>query len=118
MNVSSRDFQRKPGEYIDTAGNGEPIVIIRHSRPAAVLIQYEQWQQMTFSDPRWRNILNRMAGKWPTPKSDHELIADLLQRWEFDQDAGNSKGVKLDKIYTLLLWVAKKLGYEEENAHA
>lgn len=112
MDVSSKDFQRKPGEYIEAAVSGESVVIIRHSRPAVVIIQHEQWRQMTFDDPRWRSVLNRMAGKWPTPRSDHELITDLLQRWEIDQDAGNSKGVKLDKIYNLLLWVAKNLGYK------
>jgi prevent-host-death family protein len=105
MDVSSKDFQRKPGEYIDAAVSGESVVIIRHSRPAAVIIQHEQWRQMTFDDPRWRSVLNRMAGKWPTQKSDHELITDLLQRWEIDQAAGNNKS---DLLYSLL-WLASAI---------
>ena len=119
MEITSRDLQKEIGRYIDDALSGESVVVARRGRPVVVLVpidQHSQQHKWLFTEQRWRNILNRMASKWPAQKTDYELVTDMLQRWEIEQDAGNSKGVKLDKIYDLLLWVAKKLGYKESEA--
>lgn len=117
--VSSREFQKNIGKYIEEASGGESATITRHDRPSAVLMPYDQWQKLTFSDPRWRLILDAMSAKYPG-KDDHELLTDLLQHWQHRQDSNGSKDAKLDMIYgvvskmnNVLLWVARKLGYEE-----
>ena len=118
--VSSREFQKNIGKYIGEASDGEPVIITRHDRHSTVLVPYHQWQKLTFSDPRWRSILDTMSAKYPG-KDDHELLTDLLQHWQHRQDNNGSKDAKLDMIYGVvskmnnaLLWVARKLGYEEE----
>jgi prevent-host-death family protein len=113
MDVTSREFQKEIGKHIDIAAAGEPVIISRHGRQSVAIVPIEQWQRWSFDDPRWRSILNRMGTKWPKRKDDYQLITDLLLHWEIDQDSGNSKSAKMDKIYDLLLWVAKKLGYVE-----
>lgn len=112
MIISSREFQRETGKHIEAAANGETIVVTRHGLPSVVIVSHEQWSKVCFDDPKWRTILDKMRVKWPN-KDDHELIVELLQRWEWQQDSNSSKDAKLSKIYELLLWVARKLGYSE-----
>lgn len=107
MEITSRDLQKEIGRYIDVALTGESVVVARRGRPVVVLVPVEQYNQQSkwaFAEQRWRNILNRMAAKWPVPKTDYELITDLLQRWEIDQDAGNGK---TDLLYALLYMAMK-----------
>lgn len=112
MVISSREFQKEIGKYIEFAAAGNVVVITRHGRASVVVAPHEHYQQITFADPRWRSIIDKMKVKWPN-KSDHELIEELLQRWEWQQDSNSSKDAKLSKIYELVLWVARKLGYSE-----
>lgn len=113
MDITSREFQKEIGKHIDMAAAGEPVVISRHGRPAVVVIPHEQWRQMSFTDPRWRSVLDRMAAQWPKRKSDYELITDLLQRWEIDQESGNSK---TDLLYALLYLGLHRSGVSIDEA--
>lgn len=104
MEVTSREFQREIGKHIEAAASGEPVTILRHGRPQVVMIRYEEWERLTFSDPRWRNILNKIAQAWESRKTDHELICDLLIQWELNQRAN---GGKTDLLYALLYMAMK-----------
>lgn len=113
MEITSRDLQKEIGRYIDAALSGESVVVARRGRPVVVLVPIEQHNQQhkwAFAEQRWRNILNRMAAKWPVQKTDYELVTDLLQRWEIEQDAGNSKSDLLFAVLFLLAVVAKAVG--------
>ena len=43
--VSSSDFQNSAGRYLDEAAS-EPVVITRYSRPARVLMAFEEYQRL------------------------------------------------------------------------
>jgi prevent-host-death family protein len=109
VEVTSREFQKEIGKHIDVALSGEPVIITRHGRPSVVLSTYEQVQQWSFSDPRWRSVLDRMAQRWPVPKTDYELIADLLQKWEIEQNSESSKSAILQEISEDVKAIRRKL---------
>jgi prevent-host-death family protein len=118
--IPSRDFQKRAGEYIGAAISGEPLIVARHDRPIAVIVSYSHWMQLTFDDLRWRTILDKMSVKYPG-KSDHELMESLLLQWQYEQETGAGKSTTSEEIHGLLtrilnvlLWVARKLGYEKE----
>lgn len=113
MEVTSREFQKEIGKHIDIASSGEPVIITRHGRPAVALVPAEYVEKWSFDAPQWRSILNAMSAQWPVKKTDYELVTELMLHWQINQ-SGNSRGAKLDKIYDLILWVARKLGYEEQ----
>lgn len=104
MEVTSREFQREIGKHIEVAASGEPVTILRHGRPQVVMIQHEEWERLTFSEPRWRSILDKIAKSWESRKTDHELLCDLLIHWELNQRVN---GGKTDLIYALLYMTMK-----------
>lgn len=89
---------------------GTAIIVKRHDLTTAVMMPPE-WEGV-FSSSTWQRALPLLRQKFPD-KSDYWLLTDTLQKFLWDQDNNNSKGAKLDRIYHLLLWVARKLGYEE-----
>lgn len=89
---------------------GHMIIVKRHDLTTTVMMPPE-WEGVV-SSKTWQVALPLLRSKFPG-KSDFMLATEVMQRFVWDQDAGNSKGAKLDKIYDLLLWVAKKLGYSE-----
>ena len=45
--IQLRDAKATLSAVIDTARQGQPSVITRHGRPAAVVLGFEEWQRMS-----------------------------------------------------------------------
>ena len=45
--IQLRDAKATLSAVIDQARQGEPSIITRHGRPAAVLLSYEEWQRLS-----------------------------------------------------------------------
>ncbi len=80
--VSSRDFQREIGKYIEVAATGTPLTVIRHSRPTAVLISHEMYIRLCERDA-------------------------TLQRWENGRAGENNNADEMEKLYALLYMAMK-----------
>ena len=44
--VQLRDAKATLSAVVDEAAHGEPVVITRHGKPAAVVVGFEEWQRM------------------------------------------------------------------------
>lgn len=108
--INSLDARDKWATIQKDALSGEIIAIQRHGVITAVIMPPE-WAEL-YQSEHWIALLDKMRVKSPG-HSDLQLITGLLQRWEWQQDSNSSKDAKLSKIYELLLWVARKLGYSE-----
>ena len=45
--IQLRDAKATLSAVIDQARNGEPSIITRHGKPAAVLLSFEEWERLS-----------------------------------------------------------------------
>jgi hypothetical protein len=108
--VSSADVRAKWAAIQADTVAGQMLIVRRHDLTTTVMMPPE-WEGVGHSKV-WQDALLLLRQKHPD-KTDYWLITEVLQKFAWDQDSGSSKNAKLDRIYTVLLWVARKLGYEE-----
>lgn len=118
MKRLSSDGARKEWANVQAdATAGTPTLIERHNRNTCVVVPPD-WAEL-YENDHWANIMRQLRQKYPG-KSDAQIVQDLLQRWQWSQNSGG-KDAKLDETLTILgrmekvlLWVARKMGYEED----
>lgn len=79
--ITAMDLRRKLGEWLDRASAGERIVVERDHRPMAMLVPYEEGQQLGENpEARTRRVdaaLDRLAALGDRIRREHPEIADL-----------------------------------------
>lgn len=71
--VTSTDFQNRPGAYMDQALKS-PVIITKHSRPARVLLDIEEYERLKSLDTR--------EAFWAHEISDDDLEAIKAARMD------------------------------------
>lgn len=70
--ITATEFQTRAGAYIERAGK-EPVVITKHSRPARVLVDYDEYERLKSHDTRRALYPHEL---------DQEALADLAQGYQ------------------------------------
>ncbi len=63
VSVSATEFQTRAGLYIEQSGKA-PVFITRHSRPARVLIDIEEYQRLKARDTRRAYATGDLPDEW------------------------------------------------------
>ncbi len=61
--VTSTEFQREPGRFIDMAAKG-PVFITKHNRPARVMLDIDQYQKLLDKDSRESYYVHELPDEW------------------------------------------------------
>lgn len=70
--VAATEFQKHVGAYIERSAK-EPVVITKHSRPARVLVDYDEYERLKSHDTRRALYPHEL---------DKEAFADLAQGYQ------------------------------------
>jgi prevent-host-death family protein len=63
ISVSATEFQTRAGRYIEQSGKA-PVFITKHSRPARVLIDFEEYERLKARDTRRAYTIEELPDKW------------------------------------------------------
>jgi len=61
--VSATEFQNRAGLYIEQSGK-EPVLITKHSRPARVLLDIEEYERLKARDTRRAYTTEALPAEW------------------------------------------------------
>lgn len=63
--------------YIHAAEQGTDVELTRHGKPAAVLVGYDRYTELTSTERTFAGALTAFLTAWPADILEHELEADL-----------------------------------------
>ena len=63
ISVSATEFQNRAGLYIERSAKA-PVFITKHSRPARVLIDIDEYERLKARDTRRAYAVENLPGEW------------------------------------------------------
>jgi antitoxin Phd len=76
--IQLRDAKATLSSVIDQARNGQPSIITRHGKPAAVVLSFGEWERLSRAPS-----FGRLLAEAPFEPADLPARQDLLRETEF-----------------------------------